>query len=1142
MKFFKFLLFTFFPRIKILFFFTNLFFPCVVLAQTDKEFWFVAPNVYDAGRDFNKPITLRITTLSSPATVNISLPADPSFTPITRNVGANSTITVDLTAWIDKLQNTPANTTLNKGLVIKSTADITAYYEVVSGYCNCNPEIFSLKGKNALGTEFFISSQYTYSESTAYSAATNSFDVVATKNNTHVTINPTKDIIGHNANIPFTVVLNEGQTYSAVAVSGSAGGHLQGSYVSSDNPIAVTLKDDLVQVSTCADLIGDQAVPTNVLGTEYVVTKGYLSFNDEIYILAVENGTSVYVDGNSAPTAVLARGQSFTISLTNLSTYIRADKKIYVYHLTGNGCEVGSAVIPKLNCTGSRSVSIVRSNPDLFAVLITTKNGNQNSFTVNGDNTLIKSSDFFPVPGTGGAYVTSRINLSGTVAIGSALNFSNATGNFSLGFINGGSTSGTLYGFFSDFKSSNVQKSSLEVCPSGSVQLSAYGGVSYKWAPATGLNNANISNPTASPAATTDYTVEITSADGCIDYATVHVEVTGTLTPGVSIVASANDICPGASVTFTASPINGGNSPIYQWQVNGVNTGANSPTLTSNALVNGDKVTCTMTSDVCASSASVISNVITMNVSAQQAASVSITSSQNNVCAGVLVNFTAMPVNGGSVPAYQWLVNGISAGANSPVFSSSALVSGDRISCVMTSNADCTAPNVVTSNVITMNINNTIPASVTVSVSKNNVCTGTAIKFTAAPVNGGSSAVYQWMVNGVNAGTNSDTFTSSTLINGDKVSCDMISNAQCATPALVSSNSITMVINAYVTPSISISTSTKQICLGNTVTFTASAINGGATPAYQWMLNGSGVGSNSALFSSNTLANGDVIECILTSNADCSTIQSVNSNSITVKVNAPVTPSVTISVSQNSICYGTSVTFTAMTINHGNSPAYQWLINGIETGTDSDIFISSSTKANDVVSCRLITDAPCAVPTVVTSNTIVMVVNQPPVVDAGDNKVIEKGNHIRLNATVSGNIADITWSPSSGLDNAKILTPNASPVETISYTLTVQSTEGCISTDVIEVTVQNTIAVPNTFTPNDDGTNDKWEIKNLADYTGCSVKVFNRWGQEVFQSRGYYNAWDGTKNGKRLPVGTYFYIINLDKNASPISGYVALLR
>src|SRR6266516_7606655 len=97
-----------------------LFFHCILIcsityAQIDREFWFAAPDIYDAGQNFDKPIAIRLTTFASPATVTISMPANPSFTPVVNTIPANSTFSVDLTTWINLIENTTANTIVNKG-------------------------------------------------------------------------------------------------------------------------------------------------------------------------------------------------------------------------------------------------------------------------------------------------------------------------------------------------------------------------------------------------------------------------------------------------------------------------------------------------------------------------------------------------------------------------------------------------------------------------------------------------------------------------------------------------------------------------------------------------------------------------------------------------------------------------------------------------------------------------------------------------------------------------------------------------------------------------------------------------------------------------------------------------------------------
>jgi gliding motility-associated-like protein len=87
------------------------------------------------------------------------------------------------------------------------------------------------------------------------------------------------------------------------------------------------------------------------------------------------------------------------------------------------------------------------------------------------------------------------------------------------------------------------------------------------------------------------------------------------------------------------------------------------------------------------------------------------------------------------------------------------------------------------------------------------------------------------------------------------------------------------------------------------------------------------------------------------------------------------------------------------------------------------------------------------------------------------------------------------------------------------------------------------IRIPNTFTPNGDGVNDVWNITDLQYYTNCTVDIYNRYGQQLYHSTGYGQAWDGTFNRRQLPFGTYYYIINLnDASQVKLSGYVAIIK
>jgi gliding motility-associated-like protein len=536
---------------------------------------------------------------------------------------------------------------------------------------------------------------------------------------------------------------------------------------------------------------------------------------------------------------------------------------------------------------------------------------------------------------------------------------------------------------------------------------------------------------------------------------------------------------------------------------------------------------------------------VTGRVYGQTPASVSIVASANNVCAGTPVTFTATPVNGGSAPAYQWQVYGTNAGTNSPTFTSSTLPNGALVTCTITSNSPCATVATAGSNKITMIVNPQAPRpAVSITASGNNVCTGTPVTFTATTVNGGSAPLYRWQVNNTDAGTNSPVFITSTLANNDVITCTITSSTPCATPATGQSNSIIMDLPSQGTsPSISITASATNVCTGAAVTFTATPVNAGGTPSYQWQVNGSNAGTNSPVFTTSALANNDKITCIITTSIPCTTDATAASNLITMNVaSQAVSPSVSIAASANSVCAGTPVTFTASPANGGSAPFYQWQINNTDVGTNSPIFTSSTLAGNDVVSCTVTSNATCVTPAAAASNPITVSIIPPPVVNAGGNKTIKLGQSTTLNGTAGAGIADITWGPAAGLSNNKILNPVASPTLTTTYVLMVQATDGCIGLDSATVVVLQSIAVPNAFTPNGDGINDTWDIKYLNAYQNCTVKVFNRWGQLVFNSIGYGIPWNGTYNGSALPTGTYYYLINLKNNSRLLSGFVEIVR
>jgi gliding motility-associated-like protein len=116
------------------------------------------------------------------------------------------------------------------------------------------------------------------------------------------------------------------------------------------------------------------------------------------------------------------------------------------------------------------------------------------------------------------------------------------------------------------------------------------------------------------------------------------------------------------------------------------------------------------------------------------------------------------------------------------------------------------------------------------------------------------------------------------------------------------------------------------------------------------------------------------------------------------------------------------------------------------------------------------------------------------------------------------------------------------PQENTEYTLTVTGKGGCITQDRMTVTAINRMMPPNTFTPNGDGVNDFWIIKNAEQYPDCLVEVYTAAGVKVFKSAGYNAPWNGNFKGSPLPSGTYYYTIEPRNGRKRFAGYVTLLR
>jgi hypothetical protein len=494
----------------------------------------------------------------------------------------------------------------------------------------------------------------------------------------------------------------------------------------------------------------------------------------------------------------------------------------------------------------------------------------------------------------------------------------------------------------------------------------AEAGHTYSWSPTTGLSSSTASNPTANPTTTTTYTVTKTNtASGCTATGTVIVTVNNSaisVNAGTAFTKTCVANTSGAAIGETAEA-----GHTYSWSPS---TGLSSATASNPTANPTTTTTYTVTKTNTASGCTATGTVI---VTVDNQAPTVTTSGNLSICVGSSATITA---SGGASYVWDNSLGTASSVSVSPSTTTTYTVTGTAENgCTNTAEATITVFPIQT-------------VSVSIAASQTTICSGTSVTFTATPTNGGTNPAYQWKVDGSNVGSNSPTFTSSTLGNGNVVRCVMTSNATvCISGSPATSNAVTMTVNPNLPASVSVAASATSICEGTSVTFTATPTNGGTTPSYQWKLNGSNVGTNSATYTSSALADGNTVSVVMTSNASpCLTGSPATSNSISMIV-APTTVGGTISGGDVNVCNGSTPSDLTLTGHVG--AVVRW--EKATTNAFADAITIASTSA-------------------VLSGSLIGSVTGPVFIRA----VVQSGNcNSVFSSTTSLNVASTTWNGSA---------------------------------------------------------------------------------------------------------------------------------
>ncbi len=454
-----------------------------------------------------------------------------------------------------------------------------------------------------------------------------------------------------------------------------------------------------------------------------------------------------------------------------------------------------------------------------------------------------------------------------------------------------------------------------------------------------------------------------------------------TVTPlALSVIIStpSTTVCKGSDVIFTATPTpsSGLVGANYKFRIDSITMPS------ANALANSTTILTTNTSQL----------TVGMEIG--------ITRGRGSILPGTTitginpgVSFTISNPIAVSVP-FNSVLFGVLQNSSSPTLITQNIQTGNQIKCILTVNDACAVPQTATSNILSMTVTPNTKDSLIIAASANPICGGDNVTFTASPYNGGVNPTYQWFIGSTSVQGPSASVTylnAGTLTNGQIVTCKMVPDntitCPSANPAV--SNAVTMTVNTSFPVSVSLTANPTAnpdvaICLGASVTFTATATNGGVTPQYVFRKkNGASdvllQQGSSNVYTTTSLVNNDSVYCILTSSiTSCAPGNPATSNKIKITTTA-VAPSVTITQSPriDSVCAGVSVTYTANPQSgQGTSPTYQFYVNG-QAVTNSGNTYTYVPGPGDSISVAMTSSNSCASPNPATAYVIQTLKTKP---------------------------------------------------------------------------------------------------------------------------------------------------------------------
>ena len=604
------------------------------------------------------------------------------------------------------------------------------------------------------------------------------------------------------------------------------------------------------------------------------------------------------------------------------------------------------------------------------------------------------------------------------------------------------------------------------------------------------LAGNNVSGTSATGLAPGSYTYTVTDANACNNTVSLSITQPTVLSSNAAITGS-NTSCSTANGTASITIAGGTPSYTVNWDngainnsnpAGALNTGPHTYTVTDNH-------NCTINSG-------------TLNMPGVTGINTSAATQSNVACFNGTSGAATFTTSGGS--AYSYTLAGTTTTLTATNGTFSGLSSGTYSVHVLETNSGCVDNAVVS-------ISQPTSAVIASAVQTGSVlCFGNTATVSVIPSGGTPNYTVTWQ-NSVATGTLTSYAAGTYTVNvSDANGC--VSSTQ----SFVVSGP-TQSLTATVTNTLS-----NTSCTSPNGSFTVTAVGG--TPVYTYnTTNTSGVFPGQST--------GSHVIVVTDANACTYTLSSI--------IPGVPTPSVVSSLYTNVLCSGGNTGSAAVTVSGGTTPyTYTWTGgssagNTLSNLTQGSYTVTVSDAGNCIVTKTFLITEPFPLNAVTTD------ITSPCVGQSNGSASIE----------VTGGTPNYTyvWNNNGSVNNT------ISGVYEGQYTATITDANGCKYQYPLQITAADgvgcTIKIPELYSPNGDGKNDSWEIKGLNNYPNNNVQVFNRWGDEVFKAQPYNNDWRGNNEGAKsilgqgtLPVGTYYFILDLGNGDKPITGYVQLTK